>query len=459
MLLLLLMLCLVRGRVTVSSEEYSVTSIWCSYSTSNSSYSLSAVLTKPRGYTAQPVLADSAQAEESDGCSITHLAGLDYKLQISDLASCGVLVRNGFLSVRVWFPQIPGVFTSEDQEVIILCKPPESSSQPVVEPVESVALGEITTEEAETETETEKIQYAVSLYRETSDSQLGLSGGDSTVPIGTLLQLRVSVKPSSPDWRFLSLQELVLSPSASDPRAPGHVTLIRGGCRTQEFAGVVPAPPSVSPNNTREVRLDFEAVMLDINRSQESKVWLHVTTRACTSQARCSVLCHHQEGQEGQEEGGARRVRSIKTETSLGLGLGSLLTVRRLNDREANFTDNIGLSITRPGEGYYSPSPTSLPASQPATNCTTFLIFGILMGCLLIVASVMMCLLAYRLNSLAAVYKVINSSALLISMMVQCPPPPCNLPRSSYIRTNNTDILPLLSTEASKNMFSQIKIV
>ena len=399
MLLLLMLLWLVRVRVTVSSEEYSVSSIWCSYSSSSSSYSLSAVLTKPLGYTAEPVLADSVETEESDGCSISHLAGLDYKLEISDLASCGVLVRNGFLSVRVWFPQIPGVFTSEDQEVIILCKPPETSSQPVVEPVQSVALGEITTDQTDTDTdtETEKIQYAVSLYRENSDSELGPSGGEG-VPIGTLLQLRVSVKPTSPAWRFLSLQELVLSPSAGDPGAPGHVTLLRDGCRTQEFAGVVPAQPAVSPNNSREVRLDFEAVMLDVNRSQESRVWLHVTTRACTSEARCSVLCDHH---------GPRRVRSIETETSLGRG--SLRAVRRQNDREANFTDNIGLSITRPGEGYYSPSPTSLPASHPATNCTTFLIFGILMGCLLIVASVMMCLLAYRLNSLASVYKVQSS--------------------------------------------------
>ena len=395
--MLLLLLCLVG--LTVSSEEYSVSSIWCSYSTSTSSYSLSAVLTKPLGYTAEPVLADRSQESgESEGCSISHLAGLDYKLEISDLASCGVLVRNGFLSVRVWFPQIPGVFTSEDQEVIILCKPPERASPPLEQPVQSVAVGEIVTEEAEEAEEVDKIQYAVSLYRETSDSELGLTAGEG-VPIGTLLQLRVSVKPTSPAWRYLWLQELVLSPSGSDPRAPGHVTLVQGGCRTQEFMGVVPAPPVVSPNNSREVRLDFEAVMLDINRSQESKVWLHVTTRACTSQQRCSALCDRQAAR-------PRVVRSIETEASLGLG--SLRAVRRQNDREANFTDNIGLSITRPGEGYYSPSPTSLPASQQ-TNCTTFLIFGILMGCLLIVASVMMCLLAYRLNSLAAVYKVQSS--------------------------------------------------
>ena len=40
------------------------------------------------------------------------------------------------------------------------------------------------------------------------------------------------------------------------------------------------------------------------------------------------------------------------------------------------------------------------------SDCSTFLIFGIMMGCLLIVASVMMCLLAYRLNNMAATYKV-----------------------------------------------------
>ena len=48
---------------------------------------------------------------------------LSYNLQITDLTQCGVIVRNGFISVRVWFPQVQGVLTSNDQEVIIMCKP------------------------------------------------------------------------------------------------------------------------------------------------------------------------------------------------------------------------------------------------------------------------------------------------------------------------------------------------
>ena len=378
----------------VSCQEYSVSSIDCS-SAPPSSVVMSAVLTKPRGYSGHPVLADSE--EESEDCRVSHMAGLDYSLQIADLTRCGVLVRNGFVSVRVWFPQIPGVFTSTDQEVIILCKPPATGSESiVVEEGESVKVGEVVTEDSERET----LLYEVSLYKDTSDTQLGLAEGEG-VPIGTLLQVRVSVSPSSPVWRYVALQELTLSPSLTDPRAPGHVTLVQDGCRLKEFEGVVPSHPSLSPNNTREVRLDFEAVMLDINRQQESKVWVHVTTRACTSLARCEVDC---------EASLDRRVRSIQTETSLA---GSLLSVRSQNDRddlvldlgrETNFSDNIGVSVTRPGEGFYSPN---LLSDEADINCTTFLIFGILMGCLLIVASVMMCLLAYRLNTLAAVYKVL----------------------------------------------------
>ena len=74
--------------------------------------------------------------------------GLIYMLHILDLGKCGVLVKNvrtklfpfypyfvncnlvgfstqGFINVRIWFPKLPGVVMMSDQEVIIMCKPPE----------------------------------------------------------------------------------------------------------------------------------------------------------------------------------------------------------------------------------------------------------------------------------------------------------------------------------------------
>lgn len=34
-------------------------------------------------------------------------------------------VSKGFVHVRIWFPQFPGVVMQSDQELIIMCKPPE----------------------------------------------------------------------------------------------------------------------------------------------------------------------------------------------------------------------------------------------------------------------------------------------------------------------------------------------
>jgi hypothetical protein len=58
---------------------------------------------------------------------------------------------------------------------------------------------------------------------------------------------------------------------------------------------------------------------------------------------------------------------------------------------ETDFSDNVGLTVVMPGEDM------GREAEEPRhPTCSTFLIFGVLMGCLLIVSSVMMCLLAHR---------------------------------------------------------------
>ena len=40
---------------------------------------------------------------------------LVYDLLVTDLSSCGVVTRTGFVSVRIWFPQLPGVVRMSDQ--------------------------------------------------------------------------------------------------------------------------------------------------------------------------------------------------------------------------------------------------------------------------------------------------------------------------------------------------------
>ena len=73
---------------------------------------------------------------------------------------------------------------------------------------------------------------------------------------------------------YLYLQSLYLHhpPSPSEPRAPGHVVLVAGGCRVPEFSHLVPRPPRAVPRpqleagTEAELRLQLEAVMLDVAR-------------------------------------------------------------------------------------------------------------------------------------------------------------------------------------------------
>ena len=43
------------------------------------------------------------------------IARLLYDLLVTDFSSCGVVTRTGFISLRIWFPQVPGVVMMSDQ--------------------------------------------------------------------------------------------------------------------------------------------------------------------------------------------------------------------------------------------------------------------------------------------------------------------------------------------------------
>ena len=93
-------------------------------------------------------------------------------------------VRNGFLSVRVWFPAVAGVLTSGDQEVIIMCKPPAPAPPP---PASSNTLGE---EEGsvrvagQLDTPSRRLSYEVALYSQLEDGEEEGSSVSGAVEIG-----------------------------------------------------------------------------------------------------------------------------------------------------------------------------------------------------------------------------------------------------------------------------------
>ena len=119
----------------VFAQDYEVSNILCSYgelSLENNlrvEQVLSATLKKPANFKGSPIFADdrSINPEKDSVCQIRSdpNSDLKYQLLITDLDACGVVIKNGFINVRVWFPKLPGVVMMSDQEVIIMCKPPE----------------------------------------------------------------------------------------------------------------------------------------------------------------------------------------------------------------------------------------------------------------------------------------------------------------------------------------------
>ena len=103
-------------------------------------------------------------------------------------------VRNGFLSVRVWFPAVAGVLTSGDQEVIIMCKPPAPAPPPATPPpASSNTLGE---EEGsvrvagQLDTPSRRLSYEVALYSQLEDGEEEGSSVSGAVEIGADLRTR-----------------------------------------------------------------------------------------------------------------------------------------------------------------------------------------------------------------------------------------------------------------------------
>lgn len=135
--------------------RYSVADVQCTFSTVGSDIEdlITATLKRPAGFKGSPMFADDriGVKEPNPNCIISRDTSDEddrtYNLRINDFTRCGVLKRNvstvercyvillliylchfvtkGFVHVRIWFPQFPGVVMQSDQELIIMCKPPE----------------------------------------------------------------------------------------------------------------------------------------------------------------------------------------------------------------------------------------------------------------------------------------------------------------------------------------------
>lgn len=253
------------------------------------------------GFKGAPIFADDRAVDpETDAfCRIkpdrNDPTELNYDLKITDFSRCGVLKRNGFVHVRIWFPQFPSVVMQSDQELIIMCKPPEPT---VIQNKAAGFAGSFphgARVSGVVEESPGRLEYEVALYKEAPpisrvsgvndkphhhrNNQTTLAPKndevplDQAVPIGTKLQLRARISQVSV-WKYVKLMEVTVSPDPDDPHARGSVILVRDGCRNRDFASIIPHQPARYRDRPNEVFLDFEAFLLSTMK-ERSTLWIH----------------------------------------------------------------------------------------------------------------------------------------------------------------------------------------
>ena len=58
----------------------------------------------------------------------------------------------------------------------------------------------------------------------------------------------------------------------------------------EEFIAIVPKQPYRPPAVSNEVRMEFEAVLLDAQRERQNQLWIHAKIKACVREEDCVAV-------------------------------------------------------------------------------------------------------------------------------------------------------------------------
>ena len=76
-------------------------------------------------------------------------------------------------------------------------------------------------------------------------------------------------------------------------------------CRKDEFSSIVPRQPYRPELKPNEVRLEFEAVLLDINEDQKNQLWIHAKIKACVSKKDCDAVSNFSYFSKSEQDNGS----------------------------------------------------------------------------------------------------------------------------------------------------------
>ncbi|KAK7085293.1 hypothetical protein SK128_010257 [Halocaridina rubra] len=234
------------------------------------------------------------------------------------------------------------------------------------------------------------------------------------------------------------MMEVTVSSDPTNPHTPGYVSLVKDGCRLADFESIVPQQPQRLEDHPGEVRLDFEAFMLNSKMAGSSQLWIHATVKACIESFDCRPeLCldlRHPSGHgrrrkrkttiyaegliEMLDDGTSFSPSTPKFDQTSHTPFSTSNTSREqdevqdteiseanlavndflkfhMNGSSAKIGDNIGVTVIMPDEFFTN-------AEVLYHSCGTFILVSCFLGIVLLLASGYLCFLTSRLHKTVA---------------------------------------------------------
>lgn len=295
----------------------------------NGVQSLTATITPPPGFANVPVFEDAVTIHPTtnEECSIKAITGhsITFSMKISNFIKCGVTTQKSndgkeWLAISIRFPYVGGLRTSDDEHVMIMCRPQERTvTKSHIMDLRSNLSSQQRTIFSSGPSE---LDTKVSMFTKKSPSSSNFNeelSRNSLIEVGQDLQFRCLVR-SGDGWKYAKLKDLTIqkitstennrrrspSPSSgsgsssiishnkitSHHSSPDSALLVmEDGCRNPVYSAIAPKHPFPDSANPLVVNFAFKAFMFQ-DMSDGDTLRITAKIMACQESADCQPgLC------------------------------------------------------------------------------------------------------------------------------------------------------------------------
>ena len=346
----------------------------------NGVQSLVATISPPPGFANVPVFEDavSIHPATSEECSIKVIPGhsITFSMKISNFVKCGVTTQKSndgkeWLAISIRFPYVGGLRTSDDEHVMIMCRPQERT----VTKSHIMDLRSNLSSQQRTifSSGPHELDTKVSMFTKKTPSSVSFNeelSRNSLIEVGQDLQFRSMVR-SGDGWKYAKLKDLTIqkitaennrrkssssqsSSSGSSSISYNKITthhntpdsallVMEDGCRNPVYSAIAPKHPFPDPSNPLVVNFAFKAFMFQ-DMSDGDTLRITAKIMACQESADCQPgLCLDDEmGGFGRRR---RRRRSVPSVVETGNNSTDTSSHRNVHD----WTREFELNVVMPG--------------------------------------------------------------------------------------------------------------